>query len=227
MRLFKKMLVFMIVISIMCFTSCDMLNGTASSETESNEKDASALKTVEEIEEADPGCLKYLSYVFYTHNEMWYVSRLSDDYKTVSYTISFNKKSTTIYDILDLKTDTRTDVYDVVKELGLPIESGTFGMISMLFKTNDGAEAAVYFTQDKESNEMYVSGVHFDIDTIDFTGMKYSDVKLILGSEGRDVGSGVVIMQWKLDNKKSLRIWLTNYDSNSLDNATVSKYVIE
>ena len=135
MKLLKKALVLTVAISIMCLVSCDVLNGIASSETESDGNATSDFKTVEDIEEVAPECFRYLSYVFYTHDEMWYVSRLSDDYKTVSETVSFGKKSTTVYDVLDLKTNTGTDVYDVVEELGLPIGSRTFGMASMVFKT--------------------------------------------------------------------------------------------
>lgn len=69
--------------------------------------------------------------------------------------------------------------------------------------------------------------VDFDeIDTINFKGLKYSQVKQMMGSDGKDIGSGVVIMKWDLPDGRTLKVWLSDW-GDSYENGIVSKYVIE
>lgn len=43
-------------------------------------------------------------------------------------------------------------VYEVVKDVGIPIGSYTSGMLSLTFQSNTGAEYTVYFEEETENN---------------------------------------------------------------------------
>lgn len=48
-------------------------------------------------------------------------------------------------------------------------------------------------------------------------GMTYSEVVDIIGKEGVDVGSGAVIIKWKLFLGKELYIWFSAYSGDTLN----------
>ena len=225
MRIIIAML---LTVSIFFLSSCESISGKVSSETELFKNEISDIKTIDEIKVVDPSCFQYLSYVFYKQYGDWCVARVADDHKTVVKIKTFKAKEVTVSDMLKIKTDCSMDIYEVVEMLGLPIDSRTSGMVSMVFSADCGAETTIYFSLDNTNpiKPMKASGIVFNLETIDFSGFKYSEVKRIMGSDGKDVGSGTVIMKWDLPDGRVLKVWLTDW-GNSYDNGVVSKYIIE
>ena len=54
-------------------------------------------------------------------------------------------------------------------------------------------------------------------------GMTYKEVCELLGSEGKNVGSGMPIYCWKISLKQNLYVWLRDADTGSFDDWTVIK----
>lgn len=215
----------------MCFTACDKKENENASESQTHTSgesviDTSGIDTIDDIEAVDPLCFKYLSYVFFEQEGKWCVARFANDYKTIAEIKAFEAHEVTVTDMLNIKTNLSMDVYDVVKMLGLPIDSHTMGMASMVFKSDCGAEATIYFSIDYANgeNSMKASGISFYPETINFNGLKYIHVKQIMKSAGKHAGSETIIMQWDLSDGRTLKVWLTGFGD---DNSVVSKYVIE
>lgn len=218
----------LLMVSVFFLSSCEIIGDEGGSETEMLKNEISDIKTIDEIKRVDPSCFQYLSNVFYKQQGGWCVARVADDYKTVVDIKTFEAKEVTITDMLEIKTDGSMDVYDVVKILGLPIDSRTSGMISMVFSADCGAEATIYFSMDNTNTTkpMNASGIVFNLETIDFSGFKYLEVRQMMGSDGKDIGSGAVIMKWDLPDGRTLKVWLSDW-GDSYESGIVSKYVIE
>ena len=66
-----------------------------------------------------------------------------------------------------------------------------------------------------------------EIDAIDFVGMTYHEIVRILGSDYEDVGSGAIILQWRLDDGRLLSAWMVKNGGSSLEDCIVQSFEIE
>ena len=57
-------------------------------------------------------------------------------------------------------------------------------------------------------------------------GMTYEEVCAIMGSEGTDIGRGVILYEWKLEKDSRLLVWFSHStdDTNAI---TITEYKIE
>jgi len=189
----------------------------------------SGIKTVDEINAIDSYSLEYAGYVFYNYDESWCVSRISeDDSDIVTESRAFKPKKVTRDDMIKYKRDKSVkDIYDAVEKMGLPYDIPEMSSYVLGFAADDGTEILLSFFMKYNSEGKYL-GFHagtimFIPDTVDYTGLKYSDVKMILGSEGDQADSDEKIFEWKLYDGKILRVWL----KQPLFASTIDDYVVQ
>ena len=226
-RLFSILL--SLVIAFSCI-SCDIrdiqIESGDPTDTDSgwNVESSIELKNLADIRKIDPDAFFYLFYAFFEHDGKWNIATV-DEKMNIKEIRSIDKKDVDVNDFTEIVPSSDTDIFDIVGALGIPTASYTSGMISLVFKTSDGARATVYFSNNEQVG-LYVTDVKIDPYSIDFVGMRYADVKRIMGSKGEDIGSGVVIYEWPMPDGKVLHVW---FDTSNwiLDEYKATKYRIE